>query len=84
MSYWGTDRMAAEKMTMANPVWIQMRITMRKKLFQKGMEIHTCGAPPNQATMALRMPICSWPSPRSAWSVLKACVLRLWFSRGST
>ena len=48
----------APRMTMAKPVWIQIRITIRKKLFQNGMEIHTCGSPPNQLTMALRMPIC--------------------------
>ena len=28
---------------MAKPVWIQIRITIRKKLFQNGSDIQTCG-----------------------------------------
>ena len=32
----GMPRSAADRMTMAKPVWIQTRITIRKKLFQKG------------------------------------------------
>ena len=55
---------AADNTTMANPVRTQIMMAIRKKLFQNGIEIHTCGSPPNQVTMAFRMPICSWPSPR--------------------
>jgi len=51
-------------MTMAKPVWIQIRMIIRKKLFQKGVEIHTCGLPPKYCTAALRMPIWVWPSAR--------------------
>jgi len=60
----GMPRRAADRMTMAKPVWIQMRITIRKKLFQKGMEIQTSGLPPKNSTTALRRPICTWPSAR--------------------
>ena len=49
---------------MAKPVWIQIRMTIRKKLFQKGSDIQTCGLPPKTWTMALSRPICTWPSPR--------------------
>ena len=49
---------------MAKPVWIQIRMTIRKKLFQNGSDIQTCGWPPKCWMMALRMPICVWPSPR--------------------
>ena len=33
------DRSAAEKITIANPVWIQTIMNIRKKLFQKGIAI---------------------------------------------
>ena len=46
---------------MAKPVWIQIRITIRKKLFQKGSVIQACGWPPKRWTMALSRPICVWP-----------------------
>ena len=59
----GIPRSAADRITMAKPVWIQMRIAIRKKLFQKGSEIQTCGSPPNQVTMAFKRPICV-PAPR--------------------
>ena len=36
-------RSAADRITMAKPVWIQIRITIRKKLFQKGTVIQACG-----------------------------------------
>ena len=60
----GMPRSAADRITMAKPVWIQIRMTIRKKLFQNGREIHTCGSPPSPVTMAFRRPICVWPSPR--------------------
>jgi hypothetical protein len=41
-------------MTMAKPVWIQIRITIRKKLFQNGIVIQACGSAPNQSTMAFK------------------------------
>ena len=43
---------------MAKPVWIQIRMTIRKKLFQNGSDIQTCGWPPKRCTMALSRPIC--------------------------
>ena len=49
---------------MAKPVWIQIRMIIRKKLFQNGSEIQTCGCPPRPWMRALRMPIWVWPSPR--------------------
>ncbi|MNJ81576.1 hypothetical protein D3C77_804530 [compost metagenome] len=55
----GIPRSAADRMTMAKPVWIQTRMAIRKKLFQKGMEIHTSGLPPKNSTTALRRPICT-------------------------
>ena len=54
----------ADSTTMAKPVWIQIRMTIRKKLFQNGSDIQTCGSPPKNCTMELRMPIWVWPSPR--------------------
>jgi hypothetical protein len=53
----GMPRSAEDRMTMAKPVWIQIRMIIRKKLFQNGIEIQTCGAPPNPCTMALNRPI---------------------------
>jgi hypothetical protein len=51
-------------MTIAKPVWIQTRMSIRKKLFQNGTVIQACGSPPRATTMALTMPICSTPGPR--------------------
>ena len=62
----GMPRSAADRMTMAKPVWIQIRMTIRKKLFQNGMVIQASGEPPNQTTSAFRMPICSLPSARKS------------------
>jgi hypothetical protein len=58
--------MAEERITIAKPVWSQMRITMRKRLFH-GCESHQLGSEPNATRAALRMPICSpKPSGRKA------------------
>jgi len=57
-------RSAAPRMTVAKPVWIQIRMTIRNNEFQNGSAIQTWGLPPRAWTTALRMPIWSWPSPR--------------------
>ena len=36
---------------MAKPVWIQIRMTIRKKLFQKGMVSQVCGSPKGSVTV---------------------------------
>ena len=44
----GIPRKAAERITMAKPVWIQISTAIRKKLFQNGICNHCCGvSPPN-------------------------------------
>jgi len=60
----GMPRSAAERITIAKPVWIQTRITIRKKLFQKGRVIHASGEPPKACTMAFKRPIWVEPSLR--------------------
>ena len=40
----GIPRSAADRMTMANPVWIQIRMNIRKKLFQNGKVIQVMRA----------------------------------------
>ena len=62
----GTPRRAALKITIANPVWIQMRMIIRKKLFQKGIVIQASGSPPKNITNAFRLPICSESAPRKS------------------
>ncbi|MNL62671.1 hypothetical protein D3C87_1867130 [compost metagenome] len=43
----GTPLIAAEKITIAKPVCIQIKITMRKKLFQGcSILVQACGSPP--------------------------------------
>lgn len=49
---------------MAKPVWIQIRMIIKKKLFQKGMEIHTSGVPPKVWTIAFSRPIWTSLPPR--------------------
>ena len=45
----GMPRSAADRMTMAKPVWIQIRITIRKKLFQNGSDDpHLRRSPPKR------------------------------------
>ena len=39
----GMPRSAADRITMANPVWIQISTTIRKKLFQNGIVSQVCG-----------------------------------------
>ena len=55
----GTPRSAAERMTMAKPVWIQIRMTISRTEFQNGTVIHACGGKPSPVTIALSTPICS-------------------------
>ena len=58
----GTPRRAAERITMAKPVWIQTRITMRKKLFQNGSCSGSSGSSPMLSRIALMMPISGSPA----------------------
>ncbi len=53
----GTALMAEERMTMAKPVCSHTRITIRKRLFQKGTASHRTGSLPRADQMALRRPI---------------------------
>ena len=41
----GMPRSAADRITMAKPVWIQISTTIRKKLFQNGSVSQFCGSP---------------------------------------
>lgn len=55
----GTALIAAERMTIARPVWLQMNTTMSKRLFTSGVTAsHDTGSPPKSVTIAFRMP--SW------------------------
>jgi hypothetical protein len=41
----GMPRRAADRITMAKPVWIQTSTTIRKIEFQNGMVSQVCGSP---------------------------------------
>ncbi len=41
----GMPRSAADRITMAKPVWIQISTTIRKKLFQNSIVSQVCGVP---------------------------------------
>ena len=54
----GMPRSAAERITMANPVWIQIRMNMMKKLFQNGIcRTSTGSAPKRPSRTALISPM---------------------------
>ena len=42
--------MAADSSTIANPVWIQIMTTMRKRVFQGELMRNCCGSPPSQTS----------------------------------
>ena len=50
---------------MANPVWTQMKTTMRKNVFQGPLSRNWYGSWPSQTRIWLSRPIC-WMSPMSA------------------
>ncbi len=54
--------MAADSTTMAKPVWIQIMITMRNRVFHGGSCSHVCGSPPSPTQAALSTPIWSLPA----------------------
>ena len=58
----GTALIAADRMTMAKPVWSQIMITIRNRLFHGSHESHAFGSPPRLIKIPLRRPICS-PKP---------------------
>ena len=60
----GMPRRAADRITIAKPVWIQISTTIRKKLFQGMLVSQVCGSPPNQTQIAFSTPIWSWPAGR--------------------
>ena len=54
----GMPRKAADRITMAKPVWIQIRMNIRKKLFQNGICSGSTGSAPNRKLRrALSRPI---------------------------
>ena len=55
----GTPLMAADRITIAKPVWIQISTTMRKSVFQGSTARNRYGCPPNHTITWLRRPICS-------------------------
>ncbi len=56
----GMPRSAADRMTIAKPVWIQIRMTIRKKLFQKGTDDpHLRRRRRSSWTIAFSRPICT-------------------------
>ncbi len=51
--------MAAERMTIARPVWLQMKTTTSNRVLISGdADSHEIGWPPKAVTIAFRMP--SW------------------------
>ena len=60
----GMPRSAADRITMAKPVWIQTSTIISRKLFHGMIVSHCCGAPPIDPQSALSTPIWSVPSGR--------------------
>ena len=59
----GMALIAADRMVIANPVWIQIRMTMRRNVFKGELISHCCGGSPSQTMIWLSRPIWVWLSP---------------------
>ena len=60
----GMPLIAALRITIANPVWIQIMTTIRRMVLIGSACIHCTGSPPAATTRALSSPICSRSSER--------------------
>src|SRR3954468_3942262 len=56
-----TPLIAAEKTTMAKPVWSQMRMTISAGRLKEKVVAHEMGWLPRAVQLAFRSPYCGWP-----------------------
>ena len=54
----GMALMAADRIVMANPAWIQIITTISSRLFQNGMSSRFTGSNPSHTSSWLTNPIC--------------------------